>query len=24
VLMAPCNCEFCFHGLDHKETKWCL
>ena len=24
VLMSPCNCEFCFHGIDHQETKWCF
>ena len=24
VLMSPCNCEFCFHGMDHQETKWCF
>ena len=24
VLMSPCNCEFCFHGIDHRETKWCF
>ena len=24
VLMSQCNCEFCFHGIDHRETKWCF
>ena len=24
VLMSQCECEFCFHGIDHQETKRCF